>query len=288
MGGHALPTTSDFVSLASSFQAGSQLNLTCSPTMDEGGIAAIRIYHGPPPAVPARSPLRTRSTTTSSSAGIPSSPALTIPDDAKPLDQLALESPTISLSESDGTPGLALSTSSASLRDDGVDHGDADEVVGRDATEDVTISVSLSQTEPLLAETPSTTSKRTHALIELLTSERVFASDLAVMRHVHIPLALGQPSHFQLPAPPTPTAPSLLNPTITSPPPPVIETAPPDRAPMTLEDVRIVFSNIEQLAEFADEFAGKIEKHMGEALNPDSEEKDSIGTLFLEVVSTLG
>lgn len=34
-------------------------------------------------------------------------------------------------------------------------------------------------------------SKRTHALLELLTSEQAYASDLALIRDIHIPLALG-------------------------------------------------------------------------------------------------
>jgi dynamin-binding protein len=34
-------------------------------------------------------------------------------------------------------------------------------------------------------------SKRTHALLELLSSERAYASDLALIRDIHIPLALG-------------------------------------------------------------------------------------------------
>ena len=36
-----------------------------------------------------------------------------------------------------------------------------------------------------------TTTKRYHALHELLSSERAYASDLALIREVHIPLALG-------------------------------------------------------------------------------------------------
>ena len=35
-------------------------------------------------------------------------------------------------------------------------------------------------------------SKRTHALLELLSSERAYASDLAFIRDIHIPLALGE------------------------------------------------------------------------------------------------
>ena len=43
---------------------------------------------------------------------------------------------------------------------------------------------------------PPTMSKRTHALLELLSSERAYASDLTFIRDIHIPLALGgQPLH---------------------------------------------------------------------------------------------
>lgn len=42
-----------------------------------------------------------------------------------------------------------------------------------------------------LLPTPPTMSKRNHALLELLSSERAHASDLAFIRDIHIPLALG-------------------------------------------------------------------------------------------------
>lgn len=37
-----------------------------------------------------------------------------------------------------------------------------------------------------------TVSKRNNALLELLSSERLYASDLALIRDIHIPLALGE------------------------------------------------------------------------------------------------
>ena len=40
---------------------------------------------------------------------------------------------------------------------------------------------------------PPATSKRNHALLELLSSERAYASDLALIRDIHIPVALGEP-----------------------------------------------------------------------------------------------
>lgn len=39
---------------------------------------------------------------------------------------------------------------------------------------------------------PATMTKRVHALLELLSSERAYASDLALIRDIHIPLALGE------------------------------------------------------------------------------------------------
>jgi hypothetical protein len=42
------------------------------------------------------------------------------------------------------------------------------------------------------ASSQPTMSKRNHALLELLSSERAYASDLAFIRDVHIPLALGE------------------------------------------------------------------------------------------------
>lgn len=68
---------------------------------------------------------------------------------------------------------------------------------------------------------------------------------------------------------------------------------------MTSQDVRVIFSNTEELAVFADAFAERIEASMGDALLSTSEgaslassstapyPKDSIGALFLEVVSCL-
>ena len=45
------------------------------------------------------------------------------------------------------------------------------------------------------------TSKRNHALIELIESERAYASDLALIRDIHIPVALGMYLFFFTPPP---------------------------------------------------------------------------------------
>lgn len=47
---------------------------------------------------------------------------------------------------------------------------------------------------PLPSPGAAPVSKRTHALLELLSSERAYASDLALIRDIHIPLALGTSS----------------------------------------------------------------------------------------------
>ena len=55
--------------------------------------------------------------------------------------------------------------------------------------DDDTLLPSVSASSRSSASPPM--SKRNHALIELLTSERAYASDLALIRDIHIPLALG-------------------------------------------------------------------------------------------------
>lgn len=69
---------------------------------------------------------------------------------------------------------------------------------------------------------------------------------------------------------------------------------------MTPDDVKVVFSNTEELAVFADAFAERIETALGDALEASDDESsgtlgeeaedrrtDAIGELFLEVVSFL-
>lgn len=48
-----------------------------------------------------------------------------------------------------------------------------------------------SPTPSLLPQASPPASKRIHALMELLSTERAYASDLALIRDIHIPLALG-------------------------------------------------------------------------------------------------
>ena len=146
--------------------------------------------------------------------------------------------------------------------------------------------------------------KRKHALLELLSSERVYASDLALMRHIHIPMALGQSSHFQAPdIPPSVSAdyPPSTKPASSGASSSLTRSAPTNevngRPPMTAEDVRVIFSNTEDLAVFADAFAERIETAMGDALEAADEgtletsdpgfRTDAIGELFLAVVGLI-
>ena len=52
---------------------------------------------------------------------------------------------------------------------------------------------------------------------------------------------------------------------------------------MTPEDVRIIFSNIEELARFSDEFGELLEEALGSLIDGGVGE-DRVGALFLELV----
>ncbi|KAJ7817247.1 Dbl homology domain-containing protein [Mycena olivaceomarginata] len=95
---------------------------------------------------------------------------------------------------------------------------------------------------------PSTLSKRQHALHELMSSERAYASDLTLILEVHIPLTDG---------------------------------------PMTADDVKIVFGNIGELAELSDVFCEALERTIGSALEDPDATDDHIGELFLRYAPEL-
>ncbi|KAG8739509.1 hypothetical protein FRC11_000683, partial [Ceratobasidium sp. 423] len=109
------------------------------------------------------------------------------------------------------------------------------------------------------------TSKRTHALLELLSSERAYASDLALIRDIFLPLAQGRPTTFPLP----PSVGSLMFPMHQDP-------------PMNAQDVKIVFGNIEELASFADELSEQLEAALGSVV-PGGTGEDRVGELFCEL-----
>jgi hypothetical protein len=52
---------------------------------------------------------------------------------------------------------------------------------------------------------------------------------------------------------------------------------------MTRDDARTIFSNLPELAEFADDFVSRLETALGNVL-PGGEGEDRVGALFIEMV----
>lgn len=52
---------------------------------------------------------------------------------------------------------------------------------------------------------------------------------------------------------------------------------------MTRDDARTIFSNLPELAEFADDFVSRLEAALGNVL-PSGEGEDRVGALFMEMV----
>ncbi|KAH7334935.1 hypothetical protein B0J17DRAFT_95100 [Rhizoctonia solani] len=155
-------------------------------------------------------------------------------------------------------------------------HSPAQESVGSPSTRASTSQLSLLVESPehvypnkRAESTPSIpeqkTSKRTHPLLELLSSERAYASDLALIRDIFLPLAQGKPTNFPLP----PSVGSLMFPMHKDP-------------PMSAQDVKIVFGNIEEIATFADELSERLEVALGSVV-PGGTGDDRVGELFCEL-----
>ncbi|KAI0669533.1 hypothetical protein C8Q78DRAFT_1070654 [Trametes maxima] len=131
------------------------------------------------------------------------------------------------------------------------------------------------------------TSKRTHALLELLSSERAYASDLALIRDIHYPLALGQPSPYPT-APATPPGSSSSSSRTLS----TVSNSSAGSSssaggpPMTPEDARIIFNNVDDLAFFSDSFTEALEEALGDVLEGGSGQ-DRVGKLFLDTIPRL-
>ncbi|KAF8678800.1 RhoGEF domain [Rhizoctonia solani] len=147
--------------------------------------------------------------------------------------------------ESVGSPSTRTSTSQLSLLVESPEH-----------------AYSNKRPESIPEQKPS---KRTHALLELLSSERAYASDLALIRDIFLPLAQGKPTTFPLP----PSVGSLMFPMHKDP-------------PMSAQDVKIVFGNIEELASFADELSERLELALGSVV-PGGTGDDRVGELFCEL-----
>lgn len=160
------------------------------------------------------------------------------------------------------------------------------------------LSDDASSSSSSLAQTPPTMSKRAHALLELLSSERAYASDLALIRDIHIPLALGMrflrsPIHDTddaLPGLPTPFHMSPVTPPSSGSSTRTMSTASDSSTssslmgpPMTREDTKIIFSNVADLAMFSDAFVEQLEGALGSLLDGGSGD-DTVGALFLKIV----
>ena len=140
-----------------------------------------------------------------------------------------------------------------------------------------------------------TTTKRYHALHELLSSERAYASDLALIREVHIPLALGistiivvciSPTYLPGPINNTPITPDSSNSSSRISTASDSSTASSLGVPMTPEDAKIIFGNITELAILADTVTQQLEKALG-AVVEGGQGQDAVGSLFLDIVHDL-
>ena len=142
--------------------------------------------------------------------------------------------------------------------------------------------------------TSSSSTKRYHALHELLSSERAYASDLALIREVHIPLALGTSSRgltvgaltscLSGPIHNTPITPASSNSSSRT-----VSTASDSSSlgpPMSPEDAKIIFGNISDLAILADTITQQLEKALG-AVVEGGQGQDAVGSLFLDIVHDL-
>ncbi|KAI1791354.1 Dbl-like domain-containing protein [Ganoderma leucocontextum] len=155
----------------------------------------------------------------------------------------------------------------------------------------------------------SNTTKREYALLELLRSERTYASDLVLLRDYQIPLASGRLSSMSSIWPAVETTicqylglgPAASDTGISPATPPGSSAVAPRRLttasaisavsfasiftlrPMKTKDVNVVFSNIEKLAAFSEEFLDQLESALGELIEG-NEGEDSVGRLFLEFI----
>ncbi|CAE6394035.1 unnamed protein product, partial [Rhizoctonia solani] len=106
--------------------------------------------------------------------------------------------------------------------------------------------------------------KRTRSLLELLYSEHAYACDLALIRDTFLPLAQGKQTRFPLPL----NVDSMF---------PICEDP-----PMSAQDVKIVFGNIEEIAAFSEELSERLETALGSVV-PAGTGYDRVGELFCEL-----
>ena len=154
-------------------------------------LPATRLPHSPrPPSVPPRNPLRLSVTSVrNEDSDCPTSPTISslrmriVHTQSLPL-LATVKTITVNTNETinvDGKPlEKSLPESPIMVPLSPVDIDDGDSSTGSSSI--------LNNAVP----SPPSMSKRNHALLELLSSERAYASDLALIRDIHIPLALGE------------------------------------------------------------------------------------------------
>ncbi|KAL5512483.1 hypothetical protein ACEPAG_3136 [Sanghuangporus baumii] len=140
--------------------------------------------------------------------------------------------------------------------------------------------ISEASTDATLSPSAPPVTKREHALKELLSSERSYASDLAFIQNVHIPLALGKQAPFQLPTPPSSSGSSSRTLSTSS---ASSSSSSHYGPPMGKDDARIIFGNITELAMFSEMFSERLQEALGDVLE-DGKGEDWVGALFLEIV----
>ncbi|KZV68489.1 hypothetical protein PENSPDRAFT_754044 [Peniophora sp. CONT] len=215
------------------------------------------------PVRPVRSPLRSQSR----------------PRPPQGLSMLALNTTPSSSDFTDEMLAALPMPTSATTIDFGKPSASSSTVVlpARASLPNMASSSTASTSEP--TPVPTTKAKRVHALLELLSSERAYASDLSLVRELHIPAARG---HLTGPPPPTPPASSgssARTASMASNDSSFLEHGP----AMTQEDVRQVFGNIAEVALFADTFVDRIEDALGNVLDG-GVGADRVGALFLDII----
>lgn len=145
---------------------------------------------------------------------------------------------------------------------------------------------------------PSKT-KRQHVLFEILETERIYSSDMALVRAVHLPLALGMKVDLgPMGSRSTPDQPNDLGPSRSSgvstnttnsaisqsgSSGPGVPDALPNEPPMSVDDAKVIFANLDELAEFSGKFTEFIQLALGAEIDG-GEGPDKIGELFLQMV----
>ncbi|KIM30595.1 hypothetical protein M408DRAFT_7627 [Serendipita vermifera MAFF 305830] len=155
---------------------------------------------------------------------------------------------------------------------------------------------------PAAEPSPPTRSKRQHILFEILDTERIYSSDMALIKAVHLPLALGLKIDFGPMGSVQSSARSSTDPTADPNGPsrssgistnssqsqsgssgyPATNGFPLTEPPMSVEDTKVIFANMDELAEFTGRFTEFIQLALGSEIDGGLGH-DKIGALFLEM-----